>query len=350
MNDKIPIENVYYMLCYAWNHVQQLSDARLSHLANIDQIHDLLGYVLSCGVDDLVRRGIDRKYVSHQEDLRGVRGKIDMGQTTTRALQWKSRVSCEFEELSIDIHQNQILRASLKALLVRSKLLHQDVQNQVRIAFRKLEGIATTTIERSSFNRVQIGGNRRLYSFLLGICKLLHEHSLVDSKQGDLQFRDFRRDEAKMWELFEDFVIGFCQVESDFMVNPRGRGIRWSGTRPEKDDEGSSIPRMEADLILESPVRRIILDTKFYRSARTGSGKMHSSNLYQLLAYVRNREETVKRRNEPSPKHEGILLYPQVDEPLHIDTQLEGFRIQARTVDLNQDWRKIRVDLLSVLD
>lgn len=350
MNDKIPIQNVYYMLCYAWNHVQQLTDTRLSQLANISQVHDLLGLLLSHGVDDLVRRGIGRNYVSHQEDLRGVRGRVDMGQTITRALLGKSRINCEFEELSIDIHPNQILRASLNALLVRSKLLHQDVQKQVRLAFLKLEGIAKTKIGRSSFNRVQIGGERRLYSFLLGICKLLHEHSLVDSKEGDLHFRDFRRDEATMWELFEDFVIGFCRAETDFIVNPRGREIRWSGTRLEEDIKKSSIPRMEADLILESPARRIILDTKFYRSARTGSGKMHSSNLYQLLAYIRNREATVKRRSGPSPKHEGILLYPQVDEPLHVDTQLEGFRIQARTVDLNQDWQKIRVDLLSVLD
>ena len=54
---------------------------------------------------------------------------------------------------------------------------------------------------------------------------------------------------------------------------------------------------MNADVILKSTERRIILDTKFYKDALargrgTGTGKLHSPNLYQLLAYVRNRQPT----------------------------------------------------------
>ena len=108
---------------------------------------------------------------------------------------------------------------------------------------------------------------------------------------------------------------------------------------------------MEADVILESPLRRIILDTKYYSnpvSGRGGSqiGKLHSPNLYQLLAYWRNREATQPQ----GPKHEGILLYPQVDEPLRVDIRLEGFRIQARTVNLNQDWQGIHSEMLDTID
>ena len=52
--------------------------------------------------------------------------------------------------------------------------------------------------------------------------------------------------------------------------------------------------------------------------------------------YLRNRQAT----RPDGPRHEGILLYPQVGgQPLRAEVRLEGFRIQARTVDLNQDWR-----------
>ncbi|MCY3611583.1 MAG: hypothetical protein OXH51_08610, partial [Gemmatimonadetes bacterium] len=112
-------------------------------------------------------------------------------------------------------------------------------------------------------------------------------------------------------------------------------------------------------VILESPERRIILDTKFYRdalargrgsgtgsSAGSGTGKLHSNNLYQLLAYLRNRQA-----NRPDgARHEGILLYPQVgEEPLRAEVWLEGFRIQARTVDLGRDWRRIHEEMLGVV-
>ena len=87
---------------------------------------------------------------------------------------------------------------------------------------------------------------------------------------------------------------------------------------------------MEADVILESPDRRMIMDTKFYKDALArgrgvGTGKLLSGNLYQLLAYLRNREAT----RPAGPKHEGILLYPKVGEALRADIRLEGFRIQA---------------------
>ena len=62
---------------------------------------------------------------------------------------------------------------------------------------------------------------------------------------------------------------------------------------------------MTADVILESPERRIILDTKYYRDALArgrgfDTGKLHSDNLYQLLAYLRNRHAMRSGR----PTHE----------------------------------------------
>ena len=104
---------------------------------------------------------------------------------------------------------------------------------------------------------------------------------------------------------------------------------------------------MEADVILEAPNRRIIMDAKYYREVLGGrfGGKLHSANLYQLLAYLRNREATAV----PGSKHEGMLLYPTVGETVAVDIRLEGFSIRARSIDLSQDWRNIRDDMLALI-
>ena len=94
---------------------------------------------------------------------------------------------------------------------------------------------------------------------------------------------------------------------------------------------------MQADVILESPNRRIIMDAKFYRQAlstRFETSKLRSAHLYQLLAYLRNREATA----EPGPQHEGILLYPTVDENIRVAVRLEGFPVSARS--LRRGFRK----------
>ncbi len=138
-----------------------------------------------------------------------------------------------------------------------------------------------------------------------------------------------------MNRLYEDFIIEFYRREQDdYGVNRRGRTISWADQGTPKHQR-SKLPRMEADVILEAPNRRIIMDAKYYQEAFGGrfGGKLHSGNLYQLLAYLRNREAT----DELGPKHEGILLYPTVGEAVSVDICSERFPISARSIDLAQD-------------
>ena len=347
----IPILNVYYLLCYAWGRVQERDTSRLATLGSLATVQDLLGKVLAGGVNHLFRRGIDRGYMEKREDLAGIRGKLAVSETAKRALRAQGRAACDFEELSVNVLPNRILRTALHGLLDKRIRLNCEVRSEVRSAYRRLDGVSRTRLKRNTFSQVQLGGNRRLYQFLLSVCRLLYESAIVDENTGRMAFRDFRRDEATMWALFEEFVTGFYEREQhDYSVNPGGRRINWADADAKTDADWSRIPVMEADVILESPERRIVLDTKYYRNALargrgSGTGKLHSGNLYQLLAYVRNRQGTSPR----GPVHEGILLYPEVRESLRADIRLEGVRIQARTVNLDRDWRHIHREMLEAI-
>ena len=176
---------------------------------------------------------------------------------------------------------------------------------------------------------------------------------MVDKRTGRTAFRDFRRNEATMWALFEEFVTGFYEREqSVFQVNRGSRRAEWADKGWTTDEDRARIPVMEADVILKLPEHRIILDTKFYmdalsRGLGSGTGRLHSSNLYQLLAYLRNRHAT----RPDGARHEGILLYPQVGTTsLRADIRLEGFRVQARTIDLNRDWTDIQAEMLETIE
>ena len=346
----IPILNVYYLLCYAWGRIQERDTKRLATLKGLSTVQDLLGKVLAGGVNHLFRHGIDRGYVERREDLAGIRGKLALSETAKRALRARGRAACDFEELSVDILSNRILRTSLHGLLRRRAMLHRDVRGEVLSAYRRLGGVSRIRMKRNIFGQVQLGGSRRLYRFLLSVCRLLYESSVVDEKTGRTAFRDFRRDEATMWALFEEFVTGFYQREQYvYRVNPGNRRrIDWADSHAEDDASRARIPVMYADVILDSPERRLILDTKYYKDALArgrGTGKLHSNNLYQLLAYLRNRQAKLS----DGAKHEGILLYPEVGERLRADIRLEGFRIQARTVNLDKDWRCIHHEMLETI-
>ena len=342
---KIPISNVYYLLCYAWDHVEESDVVRLDEVGKLRRVQDLMGKVLAEGSFRLIRRGIDRGYQEVHEDIAGIRGKILAGETAKRALRSRSRVACTFEEMSHDVLHNRILRSTLKSLL-RIPDLDSDVATSVRNAYARLDGVSTVSLSRRLFKRVQLDRNRKYYRFLLSVCRLIHEQLLPDEASGDARFADFS--EEQMENLYERFIIEFYRREqSIYRVNRSGRSIRWvdDGT---DEYQRLKIPRMEADVILESPKRRIIMDAKFYRqalSARFGTSKLRSSHLYQLLAYLRNREATA----EPGPQHEGMLLYPTVNENVRVAVRLEGFLVSARSIDLGQPWQNIHADMLDLI-
>ena len=341
---EIPIANIYYLLCYAWRHVQERDVVRVGEIEGLRRVHDLLARVLANGTFRLIRRGIDRGYVERREDLAGIRGKLAVGETAKRALRARGRAACDFEEMSADVLHNRILRSTLASLL-KLPGLDRGVGEEVRLAYRKLRGVRVVPLTRRLFQQVQLDRNRRIYHFLLSICRLVYDQLLVNERTGEARFVGF--DDERMAKLFEDFVIEFYRQEQrTYQVNRSGRQIKWDceGTR---EDQRKMIPRMEADMILESPTRRIILDAKFYREALGGrfGGRLRSGHLYQLLAYLRNRELTIPT----GPRHTGILLYPEVDEPVAIDVVLEGFEIRARSVDLTQEWESMHTAMVNVL-
>ena len=342
--ERIPISNVYYLLCYAWRHVEVRDLVGVDALDELDRVQDLLATVLVQGTFRLVRQGIDRGYRDLREDLAGIRGKVDVGGTVKRALRSRGRVACAFEELTLDMPHNRILRSTLSVLL-RVRDLDDDVRSDIRSAYEKLAGVTVVRVTRRMFDQVQLDGNRRYYRFLLSVCRLVHDLLLVDPRPGEHRFASLA--DAVMWKVYEDFVIEFYRHEQDrYRVNRHGRTIGWAWEGTHEDDR-SKLPRMEADAILEAEDRRIILDAKYYAEALGGQfgGKLRSDHLYQLLAYLRNREAT----EAPGAMHEGILLYPTVGEAVSAKVRLEGHRIQARSIDLSKDWKDIHHDMLQII-
>ena len=207
MNDRrIPIANVYYLLCYAWDHVEEGDVVQIDAVDKLDGVHNLLGKVLAAGTFHLLRTGIDRDYREVREDLTGVRGKIVVSEIAKRALRSRGVLCCEFEELSHDVLHNRILRSTLGSLL-RLKDLQADVRSDVRRAFQKLEGIRTVPLGPRLFQQVKLDRNRRYYRFLLSVCRLIQEQLLVDERSGSVSFSAFSED--RMERLYENFIINF---------------------------------------------------------------------------------------------------------------------------------------------
>ena len=101
--------------------------------------------------------------------------------------------------------------------------------------------------------------------------------------------------------------------------------------------------------ILERGTSRLVIDTKFYRSAlrsnRFGKERFRSSHLYQIYAYL----HTQAHRGPSYRRASGMLLYPTVERHLNETVRIQGHDIHLNTLDLAVEWPQIEARLTALL-
>ena len=342
---KIPVRNIYYLLCYAWDYVGEGETVDVDS-EEFGGLVDLFAKVLNDGVSRLISRGLDRDYLATHEDIRGLKGKLDLATTVKRNLLLDGKTHCAFDELSYDVVQNRILKATLRSLTLIAALNPNERERTERL-FRKLDTVSDVRLTTSLFRTVRVHRNNRFYSFLLHLCHIIHKNLLVNEEEGTAQFRDFREDEHQMGLLFQQFVKTFFDRESDYHVSaPK---IDWFEAEGSKTDL-RHLPGMNTDIVLRSPKRTIIVDTKFYSSpldTRFGTERVKSGHLYQIFAYVTNWAAAASSHD---PEPEGWLLYAAVDGVFDYRFGLLGRRVRACSIDLSRKWNEIQSDLRKLVD
>lgn len=340
---RIPIANLYYLLCYSWDQLEQGELVDVARCPSTELV-DLFALVLCTGVNHLARRGLEQGYEAHSDELSSPRGRIDALGSARRFLTVHGRAACQFDELTVNTHNNQVIKSTL-GLLCQSRELHPSLRSTVTKAYKSLSGIASPVLTAQSFAKVQLHSNTRFYRFLLNVCELVFRSALPNASAGSVRFRDFVRDERAMARVFENFLFNFIKREAQGVIVKRDR-ISWDAAS-ESDPRLLMLPSMNTDISVYSPAGRLIIDAKYYSSSVSffrDSTKYHSANLYQLMSYLTNAQ------SQEAEIVRGMLIYPRVDRTLRDSYVVQGHPLTIATVDLSRDWLEIRAELLGVLE
>ncbi|MVA75151.1 5-methylcytosine-specific restriction endonuclease system specificity protein McrC [Auraticoccus sp. F435] len=339
----IAIRNVYVMMAYAFRAIRIAGTEQIAS-EHFDHLHDLLAKILVRGVGAQVKRGLHHDYLHRREELVGVRGRIDLTRTIASRSNTPGRLVCEFDEYEADTPHNQALK-SVMVLLLR----HGDVDSDRKDALRRLLPhldavtlIAPTSIRWSDLTYHRANATYRL---LLGVCELIVRGLLPTQDAGTTKLTSWISDEA-MSSLYERFLREYYAHHHP-ELSPAARIVAWD--LDELSDPGTQLPQMRTDVTLSHGDRTLIIDAKYYsQSMQTGAwGKstIHSGNLYQVLAYVKNQDTA--RDGSVS----GLLLYARTGatEQPDVDVVVQGNRIGARTLDLNRPWEHVSGQLEDVV-
>ncbi|MGN6164039.1 MAG: 5-methylcytosine-specific restriction endonuclease system specificity protein McrC [Flavisolibacter sp.] len=343
---QIPIENIYYLLCYAWNKLEEKEKVDVS-AKDYTTLLDLFAKVLINGTKVLLKRGIDKSYIEQTEEIAGVKGKLHFSQTIKSNLLFKQKTVCEFDDFSRNILLNQILTTTISKL-TRTKGLDKQLRNELRNLRRMLVGIDQIETKSSLFKQIRLNRNNRFYGFIMNVCQIIHESMLPSEEPGKYKFSDFTRDENKMNQLFEAFIRNFYKLEQRKFTRVSGEMIEWKFDYPDKRAV-DYLPLMKTDITLENDKEKTIIDAKFYRETMTTNydkEKIKSANLYQLFSYLLNQQTDDQKTINAT----GILLYPTIEEDYNLEFMYDKHNIYIRTVNLNTNWRSISDRLKSIIN
>ena len=358
---KIPIANLYHLLCYAWEFFELDEEVRVD-VDNHNGYAELLTKVLTAGTVHLLKQGLHRDYQPVTEPMRAIRGKLELASSLATGKLEQGIAVCTHDEFTADIPANQILKSVL-IRMARTSGMDADLGSAARSIALRMTGVALIEPDVRMLGRVRIHRNNRFYGFLLSICRLILEATSVKESRDTLAVlnqRFYGAVEERLPALFEAFVRNFYRdrLRSHGFSRFDAQHIEWLWN-PLTEKSRSYLPKMITDITLEHPDRKIILDTKFYQSGGINDRQtFESANLYQLHAYVSQlaRHAQGIQGNSNSRPHphddraEGMLLYATVGENNYVHRfAMPPHKMTVATVDLNLPWQGIEQQLLDLI-
>jgi len=343
---QIPIQNIYYLLCYAWNKLESKDVVDVKEIGTTELV-DLFAKILANSCFRLLKQGLDRYYIENEDIVMGVKGKFNFTSSLKHNILPLGKTICLYDEFDHDILHNQILKTTIGKLL-RINNLDPSIEDALRKVYLKLPPISEVIIRKEMFKQIRLNRNNYHYDFILKVCQIVNDNLFIDESEGSYKFKDFTRDEKAMAGLFEAFVRNFYKIETDFSVS--SDYITWQFDSDNTEDL-DMLPKMLTDITLQSEDQKIIIDTKYYKEAFQENAynkkeKINSANLYQLFSYLNNQV------TDSAITHncEGILLYPSVKNDFIYSYRYKKHKIRVMSINLNQDWQNIEADLLNIVN
>ena len=332
------------MLSYAFTTLNQggYEDVATEEFENI---HNLFAAILAKGIGKQLKQGLYREYLNRKDDITVVRGKIDMPGTIRNRLSRKQVLTCEYDELSENNLFNQILKTTVM-LLLRHARVDQEHKNDLKkemLFFSNVDTIDPTAIRWAA---IRFQRNNSPYRMLISLCQLILDGMLLTTDSGEFKLASFV-DEQRMNRLYEKFILEYYTKECPW-VTATASQIPWALD----DGVGPMLPIMQSDIMLTRGSEVLIIDAKYYTHTTQKQydiHKIHSSNLYQIFTYVKNKD--MEFGVQPHTVS-GMLLYAATDEEIQPDNsyQMSGNKISVRTLNLNYDFSEIAAQLNAIVD
>ena len=222
----------------------------------------------------LVRNGIKSDYISKEENLKFLKGKLKISEQIKYNTIHKERFFVQYEEFISNRVENRLIKTTLQFLYNKSKL--NKNQQRIREFLFVFDEIEISHNIKTDFSKIKLNRQMKDYQQVLLWCKtFLFENSFSPYKGNDIAF-------ALLFDmnlLFESFVYSYLKKSSNFQdIKSQDK------THHLAYENGIGRFRLKPDIVINSG--KIIADTKWkILSEDKAYNGVLQDDMYQLYAY-----------------------------------------------------------------
>ena len=222
----------------------------------------------------LVRNGIKSDYISKEENLKFLKGKLKISEQIKYNTIHKERFFVQYEEFISNRVENRLIKTTLQFLYNKSKL--NKNQQRIREFLFVFDEIEISHNIKTDFSKIKLNRQMKDYEQVLLWCKtFLLENSFSPYKGNDIAF-------ALLFDmnlLFESFVYSYLKKSSNFQdIKSQDR------THHLAYENGIGRFRLKPDIVINGG--KIIADTKWkILSEDKAYNGVLQDDMYQLYAY-----------------------------------------------------------------
>ena len=268
---------------------------------------DILAKVFSKKLLSELAKGLYREYVSKEEALSMIKGKILISKSIKENIINKNKMNCKYDEFTEDNLFNAILKRAINVILFSTK--NDDVKKELNIINNIFSDVSDIYIPNNiilnyNLNRMN---NRFLECFTLA--KLILLNSSMDKSLGKENGFSILFEMNYLYEEYIGVLLKEVFNDTNISINTqeKSRYLLWNTLK-----ERNEIALKPDIVIYKDNKPKVIIDTKWKRSSIDNRETYSQSDIYQMYAYITTYTEC----------EECILLYPREENISHSEWKL----------------------------
>lgn len=269
---KIGIAKLLSLACYAMGAFRHREWQMFDFEEDVQTLPDILALALAAAARRAFSRGLLHGYLTKEEALQTVRGRIRFDEQLRRRFGLSLPIEVTYDEFTDDIVENRLVKSAvlrLGEMRFRSSRARRDL-GWVAAMLENVShsDFAPKDVPEVSFNRLN-----EHYRIVVELSRLILRHSAFESRPGEVRATGFLMD---MNKVFQEFVT--VALREELRLSPHSFGEKEIASL---DDAGNV--HLRPDLTWRESGNCLFVGDAKYKVA---DHSVPNSDLYQLLAYV----------------------------------------------------------------